>query len=370
MPLIEARRFEGLDISLIRQIIALAPESAINMAFGELNFPMPSTMRDYACKLLRASNPCYTPNAGFAELRESIASYYGPGVDKNQICVCNGVEEALFISLYGLCNPSDKIAIPDPEYPAYPALASLMEAETVRLGFEADLRTINWECWEQILAMDLKFLVFSNPQNPSGYVYDDQDLIQLSAICNHYGITVIADEIYRDLCFGEAIPRLTDYFEQLVIVGGLSKSHLMSGWRLGWIYAPKEIAATTIKAKQYISTCSNWLSQKLALYALGSEGQNVLEEVRQNLHNCRVYAKNRLLETISPERLFYPTATPYMMIEVLADDMEKAQSLAAAGLITVPGRAFGKVSQGLIRINCALPHHELVRACDILCEKL
>lgn len=343
-----------------------APQGAINMALGELRFPMPEILRAYALDVIKTGEPQYTPNAGIPELRTAIAASYCDKYSPEQICVCNGAEEAIFISLFACSNPGDKVAIPDPDYPAYQSIAKLLQLETVSLSFEPDLRSINWERWEQILCQDIRFIILSSPQNPSGYIFSAGDMVHLAQICNNKGITIIIDEIYKDLCFGEAPPQIIDYLNRVIQIGGLSKSHCLSGWRIGWIASPPEISPTMAKAKQYISTCSSWLAQKLAVFALSEEGMQTNLSIREQLAECRVYTKNKLLSVISADRLFYPSAGPYMLIDVQRNDLDFCTDLASKGLICVPGSAFGKLTKGLIRINCALPPVELQQACSIL----
>lgn len=364
--MIEAKRFSGIEISLIRQVMASAPPDAINMALGELRFPLDPLFKKHAESRLWAEEAFYTTNAGQMQLREQIAASYGADISPNQICVTNGAEEAIFLSLFSLSNPGDIVAIPDPDYTAYPAIAKLMQTEVRRLSFEPDLRTVNWDRWEQILSNQVRFLLLSLPQNPSGFFFNASELERLAGICNRYKITVIIDEIYKELCFGVSPPRALDYFEKLILIGGLSKSHCLSGWRIGWVLAPIGIASTIIKAKQYVSTCSGWMAQELAKLAFSETGEAAKLRIKEQLETCRNYTQNELLSVISPERLFFPSAGPYMMLDVQADDLNFCRELAQKGVITVPGTAFGEVCKGLIRLNCALPPAELSAGLGIL----
>lgn len=368
--MIEADRFNGIELSLIRQVMAQAAPNSINMALGELQYPMPLALKKQAHILLESGDAVYTPNAGLAELRKAIVAYYGSHISPEQLCVTNGVEEAIFISLFSLSNPGDKIAIPDPDYTAYPAIAGLLGLPVVRLGFEADLKTVDWDRWEQIISMGIKFLLLSNPQNPSGKYFKQSELTRLAEIANRYGIIVIIDEIYRELSFGERQESAIGLFEHCIVLGGLSKSHCMSGWRLGWILSDVQTVTTATKAKQYVSTCAHWLSQNLAIYALSYEGMKAADDIRTKLYRSKELAGNYLLRHINPERVFIPQAGPYMMIDIHGDDLVFAQEMAARGLIVVPGSAFGKLCRGLIRINFALEEPLLIEGLKVLAEGL
>ncbi len=348
----ESQRLSGVRISLIRQVMEAAPPKALNFALGELSFPMPQALKDEACRFLNASTPCYTPNAGLSEAREVIATLY-PQTTAANICICNGAEEALYISLLALTNPGDTIAIPDPDYTAYTSLGRLHATVIKRLPFEGDLCSINWKQWEQILAQDVKLLMLSSPSNPSGYAYTETDMTLMGEICNRHGIIVVVDEIYSTLYFAEKpCDKWHLFFDRLVRINGLSKSHCLSGWRIGWLQAPSEIIGSMIKAKQYISTCSHWLSQKLVPFALSHP--ELAEDIRQQLNTNWLHSKQLLNTKLPPfcRKSHIPTASPYIMLKLTGeDDIATAKALAAHGIITVPGSAFGELGRGWIRMN-------------------
>lgn len=368
MPyLSEARRLQGLELSLIRQIIQTAPPGAINLALGELGFPLPEILRQKALKLLREATPVYTPNAGIPELREAIANLY-PGCDPESVCVCNGVEEAIFVSMLTLLDPGDKVAIPDPDYPAYPAIAKILDCEVIRLPFADDLLSVDWNVWESLLKSGVKALILSHPSNPCGHIFSAEEVERLVNICEASGITLIVDEIYGSLAFEGSVPSFYGHTRNLFVLGGLSKSHCMSGWRIGWTVSPPELASAVIKARQYVSTCSNWLSQHLAVFALSESGSVAAVDVLEQLKTSRKLAL-RMLEPYRKD-LLVPTATPYLMLRVKGDDLQLCRNLASKGVICVPGRAFGAASQGWIRLNIAVPPNKLETALRTIINEL
>ena len=363
----EARRLRGLELSQIRQVIQAAPPDAINLALGELGFPLPGSLRHHALKLLQTATPVYTPNAGLPRLRESITRQY-PGSDPGNICVCNGVEEALFVSLLSLLDPGDTVAIPDPDYPAYASIVKILECNVLRLPYESNLSSVDWDLWASLLDKDVKTLVLSHPGNPAGHIFDRDELERLAEFCNRHGITLLVDEIYYRLAFEGMPPSFNGKVEHLFQLGGLSKSHCMSGWRVGWVLSPPELAAAVVKARQYVSTCSNWLSQQLAVFALSEEGLAASREVLEQLKACRDLALNKLEPWT--QKFFSASATPYLMMMCPPDALSISRSLAARGVICVPGNAFGRVAAGWLRINIAVALDKLETALDRIIDEL
>lgn len=354
----EAERLQEIEISLIRQVMNNAPPDAINLALGELAFPLPNFLKQAAIKLIREGNAVYTPNAGLFTLREAVAEYYADSTTATQICICNGAEEAVYLTLLSLINPRDWLAIPDPDYPAYSAIAGMMGAKVVRLPLAEDLNRIDWKLWESLLTPNIKALLLSTPSNPSGLCFSRPDLEHLAAICNEHNIIVIVDEIYKHLYLREPQASPDQDFNNLIRIGGLSKSHCMSGWRLGWINAPLKIAPALIKAKQYVSTCAPWLSQKLAEIALSTEGWKHSELIRQRLARHQALALEILKDTNNP--ILAPPAGPYLMLKISGDDLAFTTMAAQKGVICVPGSAFGRVSQGWIRLNFGVVKQDLI----------
>lgn len=368
MPfLTESRRLREVELSQIRQQMQLAPADAINLALGELSFPLPELLRAKALELLQTATPVYTPNAGLSELRKAISAMY-PGSDPASVCVCNGAEEAVFVTLLSLLDPGAKIAIPDPDYPAYPAICKIMEANIIRLPFESDLLTVDWQSWKKLLEQNVQALILSHPSNPSGHVFTENEAKDLSEFCASHHILLIVDEIYARLYFNAPPPSFWQPAENIIIIGGVSKSHCMSGWRLGWVLAPPSMINSIIKARQYVSTCSNWLSQKLAEFALTTSGLQAVDQVLAQLRVCRSFVGERF--RLHPERVLLPQASPYLMLQVDGEDREIARYLSQKGVITVPGSAFGARGQGWLRINYAVPQDKLRQALDIICHEL
>ncbi len=360
----EAKRLQGIEISLIRQVVNSAPPNAINLALGELSFPLPEHLKQAAIETINNGTAVYTPNAGLPTLRIAVADYYADATTPEQICICNGAEEAVYLCLLSLLNSGDLVAIPDPDYSAYPAIAIMMGAKVIRLPLQGDLKSIDWQLWEALLSDEIKVLLLSLPSNPCGFCLGVEDATRLSELCHNRGIIVIVDEIYRHLFINTAPYGLEEHPHNLIRIGGLSKSHCMSGWRIGWVNAPLELAPSVIKAKQYVSTCAPWLSQKLAEVALSPEGWAAAEGIRTHLVANQALALDILSDV--KHDILIPQAGPYLMLRIPGGDLDFARKAASKGVICVPGTAFGKVAEGWIRVNIAVEEGILAKGLELI----
>lgn len=368
-PWIEASRFEGLEISLLRRIISSAAKGATNLALGELSYELPHSLKHEAQRLLEEQTPRYTPNAGLFELREQIAALY-PGSGHEQVIVTNGAQEAIFLSLFSIINPGDVVAVMEPDYPAFMSILQLLGAKTIRIPLNKDLSSIDWQKHSNLLNNEAKALLLSSPNNPSGFFLKESDAQYLQTICSNSGLTVIVDETYRGLCFAGSPETLVGRVENLFIIGSLSKTHSMSGFRLGWVLAPDGCVATLTKAKQYVSTCASSLAQNLAIFALGQQGKAAADKVFIQLLESRGAALAFLKANWPDDALHIPQATPYIMLHCGKNDVDLAFKLASMKVITTPGSAFGTNTAQSLRINYAFQNEVLIPALQIITNEL
>ncbi len=367
--LTEAVRFEGIELSLMRRIIAAAPKGATNLALGELSYELPVNLKEEAQRLLDEHTPRYTPNAGLLELREQIAALYEDAI-LEQAIVTNGAQEALFLSLFSLINPGDTVAVLEPDYPAYTSILKLLGAQIVRIPMNRDLRSVDWERHWEFLEKEAKAFILSSPNNPSGFFLKDEDADCLEAICSNSNLAVIVDETYRGLCFAGSPATLSGRVENLFTIGSLSKTHCMSGFRLGWVVVPENFSATLTKAKQYVSTCTPSLDQRLAVFALGPGGKAATDQIFIQLLQSRGAALAFLKANWPADTLHIPDATPYIMLRCDRDDVELAEQLASMKVIVTPGSAFGANTAQMLRINYAIDAEELIPALEIITNEL
>lgn len=360
MPPALAGRMLGMEKTMIRRINDLADPSCINLGLGELRFPTPKAILDFVRKNLDSWRLGYSPNEGFPELRKLIAARAGEGVSPDQVCVTVGAEEALLDVLMVLVESGDEVLIPDPGFPAYASLVRLAGGEPKPyplcpgddFGFRAE-RVIG------LITDKTKAVIINSPNNPTGSVHSSKELLALARRLNSLPLTVISDEVYRDIVFGEPAASVAGLAERCVTVNSLSKSHCMAGWRIGWCVAPPDIAKAIRTFHQLAVMCVPSLSQYAAIHALRGFAD---EEKRSNLEELR---KRRDFAMACVDRYAgFPYVAPagafYLFVDVSGRLARFDNSLDAAlkllaeeKVVTIPGSAFGRVGEGYLRLSFA-----------------
>jgi len=359
MPSSTAHRFDDVEISLIRQINALATPLSLNLGIGEPNIEPDEAFREMAARAIREDSWHYTANAGTLELRSAIAAMMGGTVDpRTGVCVTAGTEEALFAIMQAFVEPGDEVLIPNPGFVAYGTLARLAGAQVLTYQLDPDRWAIDFESLERAVSPRTKLVIVNSPSNPTGGVIDDVALTRLAALADERDFLVVSDEVYREIHYGSRPPTLWGKSDNAVVVNGLSKSHSMTGLRLGWAVAPERLMGPIIKAHQYIATCASSVAQRLAGMVLSDHAWNDdwLRRMRQRFEEQRdaaVFAAAHELDTSLPA----PAGAFYLFVPVpRCNSLELARSLATdAAILTIPGIAFGSAGEGFLRISYAAP---------------
>lgn len=353
-------RMTGMEKTLIRRINDLADPSCINLGLGELRFPTPKAVLDHVRENMGAWRLGYSPNEGFPELLELIAARAGGGTSPGQVCVTVGAEEALQAALMVLVDAGDEVLVPDPGFPAYPSLVRLAGGVPKPypllpengFGLRADALL-------SLVSDKTRAVIVNSPNNPTGAVHSPGELRELARGLRSHPLTVISDEVYRDIVFGEPAAPLSGFFDRLVTVDSLSKSHSMSGWRVGWCLAPPDIAKAVRTFHQLAVMCVPSLSQYAAIHALRGAAAG---ELRSNMEELR---RRRDLAVSCVERFAgFPCAAPagtfYLFVDIssvlpkFGTSLDAAMKLLAEEkVVTIPGSAFGRVGERYLRISFA-----------------
>ncbi|MBI3653298.1 MAG: aminotransferase class I/II-fold pyridoxal phosphate-dependent enzyme [Acidobacteria bacterium] len=353
-----ADRIKKVQKSATRRLYDAAPQGSINLGLGEPDFLTPTVIRNEATRVIREERLGYTPNAGLLALREKIADYTSVGLKQatgaDFVCVTNGAEEALFAVMMAILNPGDEAVLPNPGFSAYATIAEIAGAKVVPFampaanGFQFDR-----DNFAKAITDKTKLALIVSPSNPTSRVMARDDL-QFIADCLHGSkVYVIADEIYRDLYFTEERPAsLAEFYDQTIVVSGMSKMMSMTGWRLGWAVAAPEVIQSVTVMHQYISACASSVSQKAALAAFTDAGREATRRMREILRERRDVMTQAIerelgLPYVSGEGGFY------IMLDVsrYGESEEVAMRLLEERVITVPGDAFGAQGRGYLRLS-------------------
>lgn len=347
-----ANRLENIELSLIRQINALATPLSVNLGIGEPNVVPDERLRELARRAATASWH-YSPNAGTLALRRKLCegTSYDP---KTEVCVTAGTQEGLFAVFTAFVNPGDEVLVPDPGFLSYATLAQICGATAVRYDLEPPDWEIDAKALEKKITPKTKIIVVNSPSNPLGSVASRGTLERIAAT----GRLVVSDEVYREIWYDAPPASMLDLGDRVIVLNGLSKSHAMTGLRLGWIHGRASLMKTISTAHQYIATCASVFSQALAeaIFEEREWNQSWLAAVRAQFAGQReaaLYAIEHELEA----RIARPAGAFYAFVPVPAcESIAFAKTLATdAAVLVIPGVAFGPHGQGFVRISYAAP---------------
>lgn len=352
-----------IEPSGIRKFFDIVSEmqDAISLGVGEPDFDTPWCVRDEAIYSLERGRTFYTSNAGLKELKIEIAKYLNRRFDltydyAKEMLVTVGGSEAIDIALRTMLDPGDEVLIPQPSYVSYlpctvlaggvPVVIDLKEENQFRLTAEE---------LENAITDKTKILIMPFPNNPTGAIMEKSDLEAIAEVVIKHDLFVLSDEIYAELTYLEnhvSIASLPGMKERTVLINGFSKSHAMTGWRLGYACAPEIIIKQMLKIHQYAIMCAPTTSQYAAVEALRHCDEDVAH-MREEYNGRRRYLLHRFeemhLQCFEPFGAFYifPSIKEFgMTSEEFATEFLNRKKVAV-----VPGTAFGACGEGLSLIH-------------------
>ncbi len=346
----------------------------IHLGVGDPDFDTPAPVVDAAVAALRGGRTHYSPISGEVHLRTTIAAVhsnkYSVDLDATQVCIFPGAQCALFAAMMSLTGPGDQVILLEPFYSTYEGVARAGGADVVivRLsagrGFQPDVQRI-----EDAITSKTRAILANSPGNPSGGVFSKAAWSSLVELCRDNGIWLISDEVYSDYVFdGEhqspiGIPHAGDY---VVVVGSLSKSHAMTGWRLGWTIAPPVLAVQLDKLAQCLHFGVSQFTQDAANFALREGDTDVLRF--KNAFRSRRDTLCDRLAGIAGLELHKPAGGMFVMVDVSALGCNGEQFANAlldhGGVAVVPGFAFGDSAADYVRIGYLVDEQQLKKAAD------
>ncbi|SFG90625.1 aminotransferase [Sporolactobacillus nakayamae] len=357
-------RVRAIQISGIRKFFNKVKDypGAVSLTIGQPDFATPEHVKDAGKAAINQNKTTYTANAGLLELRQAIADYvaekydlhYGP---ESEIITTVGASEAIDLAFRTLIEDGDEVILPGPAYPGYAAPITLAGGVPVYI----DTRETDFKMTAQQIAEHLtektKAIVIPYPSNPTGCVLSEAEVAAIAKVLKNKSIFVISDEIYSELTYGQqhvSIATFPGMKEKTLVINGLSKSHAMTGWRMGYILADKPIADQLIKVHQYGISCITSITQYAAIEAL-TVGKDDAEPMRQAYKERLDYVISRLeamgIDVVRPSGAFY--VFPSIKKFGLSSEEFALRLLDKERLAAVPGSAFSSYGEGYLRLSYA-----------------
>lgn len=364
------KRVQEIQISGIRKFFNKVVEfpDAVSMTIGQPDFPTPLHIKEAAKAAIDHNRTSYTHNAGLLELREAAARFVQSRYDltynaEDEVIVTVGASEAIDIALRTILEEGSEVILPGPVYPGYEPIIKLCGAVPVHVDTRRSGFRVNAQMIAEKITDKTRCVILPYPSNPTGCVLDAQTLRGIADLLRDKEIFVISDEIYSELIYGErhqSIARLPGMREKTIVINGLSKSHSMTGWRVGLAFAPSYIARQMIKVHQYNTTCASSISQFAALEALTNGADDALP-MREEYRQRRDYVYDRLvamgLDVVKPEGAFY--IFPSIEKFGLPSFEFAIRMLEEARVAVVPGDSFSSYGEGYVRLSYAYSMEQL-----------
>ena len=363
-----SRKAQAIEPSLTLAITAKAKEmkekgiDVISFSAGEPDFNTPKNIINAAIKAMEDGNTKYTSVNGILQLRESICKKFkddnGLEYNPSQIVVSTGAKQSLANTFLAILNPGDEVIVSTPYWVSYPELIKLADGKPVFVeGDEKSNYKFTKENLEKAVTAKTKAIVLNTPNNPTGTIYNKEELEVIADFAKKYNIIIISDEMYEKLIYDNenhiSIASLSkDAYERTIVINGLSKSYAMTGWRIGYCAASEKIAKLMISIQSHVTSNVCSITQYAALEALNGPQDEITKMINE-FEKRRNYMINRI-ESIDNLSIVKPKGAFYIMInienclgkeingKILNDSMEFCASLLEnEKLAVIPGKAFG-----------------------------
>lgn len=347
-------------------------ENVIDLTLGDPDIPTPEAIKKAANKAINDNKTKYTANAGIIELREAIARDVKKrtGIDYsiNEIAVTAGAMGALYLSSVSILNPLDEIIILQPHWPNYTNMVKMCKAVPRYVNFlgEDGLNNLSKNILKNINDKT-KAIIINSPSNPTGEVLPFENLLEIAQIAKEYNLWVITDEVYHTIVFNgsyRSILEIPDMKERTILIDSLSKRFSMTGFRVGFVCAPKEIATAVAALQENVNSCACMFAQCASVVAL--ENSDKLEKEICNTFYKRCFAMTNELKKCDKLILNEVKSTFYLFIDItntgLSSEEFAYKLLEDKHIAVVPGNAFNGAGEGYIRIACTLSEEKLIEA--------
>ena len=368
-----------LAISAKAKAMKQAGESVVSFGVGEPDFNTPEHIINAGKKALDNGQTKYTPSSGLLPLRKAICEKFekdnGLSYEPSQIIVSNGAKHSIFNACYAVLEEGDEVIIPAPYWLTYTEVVKVCGATPVYLNCKKENKfKFTAEDLKAMITPKTKMLIFNSPSNPTGAVYGEEEVRAIAKVCEEAEIFVLADEIYEKLCYNGVKPfsiaKCSEKMKDLTItVNGVSKTYAMTGWRVGYLGAPKDIAKAIDSFQSHATSNACSISQYATMEALASTDEEIQAMV--DVFDARRAKLLQLIAEIDGVQAIEPDGAFYVMMVVsevygkkyngkaITNSIEFADALLESEKVaTVPGVSFG--ADDCVRLSYALSDADIV----------
>ncbi len=360
-----SKKINNIKESGIRKVFSLIekkdPKKLINLSVGQPHFPARKKIKEDAIKAIRDNYNAYTQTAGTLELRKKIAeklkTHNNINANEDEILISNGVSGGLFLVFSALFNPEDEIIIPDPFFVSYKQLSDFYSIKAKYLNTYPDFR-INPLKLEKIITQKTKAIFLNSPGNPTGVVYSREEIKSIIKVAQKYKLWIISDEIYEVFDYDDKFVSPGSIYKKTITLNGFSKSHSITGWRLGYIHAPSELIKVMSNLQQYTFVCAPSFAQKA-----------ISDNISITLDKEVLYYKNNRDLLYKELKDYYEMTKPegafYAYLKIPKGKKNFVEELINKNLLVVPGEVFSK-NKNYFRISFAVEKEKLLKGIEIL----
>lgn len=366
MKKIISKRMKMIDSSAIRQAFNLAHKikNPIDLSVGFPEDNTPEIVKIEAIKAIENNLTRYTPSNGIKDLRLALVNKFNEQnnliTSADQISILPGATTGILMIFLALLDQGDEIIIPDPFFPPYRDMALMLGAKPVFIDTAPTFKLTAHQVKRKITRRT-KIIFINTPNNPTGVIYDKEELINIAKLAEKRGIVILSDEIYEHFSYENKPFSIGSIYKNTLTLNGFSKTYAMTGWRIGYVTGPKEIINEINELLQYTVFSTNSISQIASLAALNVDPKTITDKYKKK--------RDFIIKELSPFfEIYGAQGAFYLFLKVptqYKNDMEFVNKAAEYGLIILPGRAFSQHSS-YFRIAFGSPMEDIKKGIDII----
>jgi aspartate aminotransferase/aminotransferase len=358
-----------IDASGIRKVFALAAslKDPVNFSIGQPDFDVPNEVKAAAIRAIEQGQNKYSQTVGDRLLLSKIIEQVKAdcGWKNPSVLITSGVSGGLLLAFLALINPGDEVIMPDPYFVINKHVVNMIGGKCVFVDSYPDFR-LPVEAIRQAINEKTKLIILNSPANPTGAVYSEQEVKAVAEVASQKDVLVMSDQIYENFCYDTACPSIADYYEKTLLLKGFSKSHAMTGWRMGYVAgteAARDVIEEMTKIQQYTFVCAPMPFQKAAIAALDRDMSDYIAAYKKKRDMIYNGLKDKF-EIVRPGGAFYAFVKAPRWAKSATEFVEKA---IANNVLVIPGCVFSEKDTHF-RISYATTDEKIAQGIEILCK--